>query len=111
MKTDYIALLHKKMQAEQDNYRAWLLHQPAEEILNHTYEYTAREDILIFIGKVELTQKQAKALLSSSCPLDDVYERFKAVDTDREEIIHDAVIAEADKCIKKIAERSEREII
>ena len=38
--------LYKKFSAEQDNYRAWLLKQPPEEILNHPYEYTVREDFL-----------------------------------------------------------------
>lgn len=35
--TDYNALLYDKMKAEQDKYRDWLLSQPPEEILNHTY--------------------------------------------------------------------------
>ena len=37
--------LYQKMFAEQKTYREWLLSQPSEEILNHTYEYTVREDI------------------------------------------------------------------
>ena len=37
--------LYQKMFAEQGTYREWLLSQPSEEILNHTYEYTVREDI------------------------------------------------------------------
>ena len=39
--------LYEKMFSEQETYRAWLLAQPPEEILNHTYEYTVREDILM----------------------------------------------------------------
>ena len=37
--------LYQKMFAEQETYREWMLFQPSEEILNHTYEYTVREDI------------------------------------------------------------------
>ena len=37
--------LYQKMFAEQETYREWLLSQPSDEILNHTYEYTVREDI------------------------------------------------------------------
>ena len=37
--------LYQKMFAEQETYREWLLSQPSEDILNHTYEYTVREDI------------------------------------------------------------------
>lgn len=36
--------LYEKMFEEQENFRSWLLSQPPEEILNHTYEYTVRED-------------------------------------------------------------------
>lgn len=39
--------LYGKMFAEQETYRAWLLSLPPEEILNHAYEYTVREDILM----------------------------------------------------------------
>ena len=45
--TDYNARLYEKMKAEQDKYRDWLLHQEPSEILNHTYEYTMREDIVM----------------------------------------------------------------
>ena len=75
--TDYNALLYDKMKAEQDKYRDWLLTQPPEEILNHTYEYTMREDIVMCMEELELSPKQAKALLRSPCPLDDVYKEFK----------------------------------
>lgn len=34
--------LYQKMFAEQETYRKWLLEQPPEEILKHTYEYTVR---------------------------------------------------------------------
>ena len=32
--------LYKKVFAEQEKYREWLLSQPPDEILNHCYEYT-----------------------------------------------------------------------
>ena len=54
--------LYQKMFAEQETYREWLLSQPSEEILNHTYEYTVREDIwqtVVDRAKFEV-QKQKK---------------------------------------------------
>ena len=45
--TDYNARLYEKMKAEQDKYRNWLLRQEPSEILDHTYEYTMREDIVM----------------------------------------------------------------
>ena len=37
--------LYEKMAAEQDTFRDWLKSQSPEEVLNHAYEYTVREDI------------------------------------------------------------------
>ena len=51
--------LYEKMFAEQERYRDWLLHQPPEEILNHTYEYTTREDILMTLEDNDLSFEQA----------------------------------------------------
>lgn len=73
--------LYKKFSAEQDNYRAWLLKQPPEEILNHTYEYTVREDILITMENIELCPEQAAALLWKGTTLSDLYRSFTKVET------------------------------
>lgn len=61
--------LHEKMQQEQNEYRAWLLAQPPEEILNHAYEYSSREDILISLENASLRPAQLRALLESQAPL------------------------------------------
>ena len=61
--------LYEKMATEQEKYRDWLKSQPPEEILHHTYEYTVREDIVMAMEELELTDAQAKALLESSSPL------------------------------------------
>lgn len=46
--------LYEKMEAEQQQYREWLLTQPPDEILNHTYEYTMRQDILMAMEEMDL---------------------------------------------------------
>ena len=61
---DLNTALYEKMAAEQDKFRDWLKSQPPEEILHHTYEYTIREDIVMAMEELELTDAQAKALLS-----------------------------------------------
>ena len=65
--------LYEKMFAEQKTYRAWLLSQTPEEILNHTYEYTVREDILMSLEYHDLPDGQVRALLKSPSPLADVF--------------------------------------
>ena len=69
--------LYEKMEAEQQQYREWLLTQPPDEILNHTYEYTMRQDILMAMEEMDLSDKQARTLLKSPCPLADVYKHFR----------------------------------
>ena len=73
--------LYKKMFAEQETYRAWLLSQAPEEILNHTYEYTVREDILMSLEYHDLTDAQARALLKSPSPLAEVFADWEGKET------------------------------
>ena len=106
--TDYNALLYEKMKAEQDKYRDWLLTQEPAEILNHTYEYTMREDIVMAMEELELTPKQANALLKSPCPLDDVYKEFKDREVEHMDTIRDSIETRADQVIKRENERESR---
>ena len=82
MKNDpLVAKLYNKMQREQNEYRAWLLAQPPEEILNHAYEYSSREDILIALENASLRPAQLRALLESQAPLADIYKDYRDCDT------------------------------
>ena len=69
--------LYKKVFAEQEKFRDWLLLQPPDEILNRCYEYTVREDIVLVLEEFDLSNKQCKALLKSPRPLADVYADFE----------------------------------
>ena len=89
--------LYEKMAAEQDNYRAWLKRQPPEKILQHTYEYTVREDILMAMEELELTSAQAKALLGSPAALAEVYRFFEKVETGYMDTIRESIENRADE--------------
>ena len=93
--------LYEKMFAEQEQYRTWLLSQPPAEILNHSYEYTEREDILMALEYHNLPEAQAKALLASPSPLADVFSDWENKDTgymdDIWQTVEDRAKAEADK--------------
>lgn len=80
-----------KLTAEQDTYRAWLLEQTPEEILNHTYEYTMREDIIVCMEELDLTDAQAAALLASTSPMQDIYNEFNKRDASYMEDIQDSI--------------------
>ena len=99
------AALYEKMAAEQSAYKDWLLKQTPEEILNHTYEYTVREDILITVENGELTGEQAGALLKSDTPLADVYGVFQKTETGYMDTLRECVEERANAEIQRDAER------
>jgi hypothetical protein len=106
--------LYRKMEAEQKTYRDWLLSQPPEEILKHTYEYTMREDILMSLEVNDLSGKQAQALLKSPCPLGDVFQEYEKRDCTYMADIWDSLKARAnrvirDDCLKEKKARSAQE--
>ena len=102
MKNDPLsAALYNKMQQEQNEYRAWLLAQPPEEILNHAYEYSVREDIILATEEMNLTPAQVRALLKSPAPLADVYKDFSELETDYMSIVAQCVEDRADDLLKK----------
>lgn len=105
---DYCSELYDKMKAEQDSYRDWLLTQKPSEILNHTYEYTMREDIVMAMEELELSPKQAKALLKSPTPLADVYREFEGRETEHMDTVRDSIETRADTVIKREAARESR---
>ena len=93
---DLNTALYEKMTAEQDKFRDWLKSQPPEEVLNHAYEYTIREDIVMAMEEPELTDAQAQALLESSSPLADVYRYFEKLETGYMDVIRDSIENRAD---------------
>ena len=101
--------LYQKMFAEQENYREWLLSQPSEEILNHTYEYTVREDILLSMEYNDLPDTQAKALLKSPSPLADVFKDWEHKETGYMEDIWQTVEDRAKSEVQKQKKKDDKE--
>lgn len=93
--------LYEKMFASQDRYRAWLVSQPPEKILNHCYEYTIREDIVLALEYMDLTDEQCMALLESRDPLADIFADFEKLETDHMTDIQDAMEQRADKLLRE----------
>lgn len=96
--------LYEKVSAEQSKYRDWLLTQPPEEILRHTYEYTVREDIVMTMEYLDLEGGQAAALLSSSSPLGDLYQDFGKLETDHMDTIRGCIESRASDMQKALRE-------
>lgn len=92
---------YEKLFAEQENFKGWLLTQPPEEILNHAYEYTIREDILISMEYNDLTDEQASAFLQSPSPLADIFKDFEKIEGDHMETVRGCIENRAEKEIEK----------
>lgn len=99
--------LYEKMFAEQEKYRNWLLSQPPEEILNHTYEYTVREDVLMSLEYHNLSDSQAQALLKSPSPLADVFKEWDNRETGYMEDIWETVESRAKSVLQQAQEKAE----
>lgn len=93
--------LYKKMFAEQEKYRNWLLSQSPKDILNHSYEYNIREDILLSFENNDLSDAQARALLRSAKPLADLFKEYDNRVTEHMDSIGDAVESHADELVHK----------
>ena len=93
--------LYQKMFAEQEKFRDWLKGQPPEEVLNHAYEYTIREDILMSLEYHNLSDAQADALMKFPSPLADVFRDFEKRETDHMDVIWDCLESRADMLLEE----------
>lgn len=78
------------------------------QVVHLQYEYTIREDIVICMEELDLSPKQAKALLRSPCPLDDVYKEFKDRESENMDTIRDSIETRANDVIKRDKNRESR---
>ena len=101
--------LYKKVFAEQEKYREWLLSQPPDEILNHCYEYTVREDILMSLEYHDLEDSQARALLKSGKPLKQIFERWENQETSYMDTVWDTVQEQARAAEAKQKAKAQKE--
>lgn len=88
--------LYKKMFAEQEQFKDWLLTQPPEKILDRSHEYSVREDFLLALEYDDLTRGQAAALLACPTPLDDLFHTYESAETHHME--------EVWSCLESLAE-------
>ena len=106
---DLLTKLYQRMNAEQEQYRNWLLGQPPGVILDRAAEYTIREDIVMEMEELELTDAQTKALLKSKTPLTDVCKEWNKTETRHMDDVRDVIEARADAVIRAEKEKGQRE--
>ena len=101
--------LYQKMESEQKQYRDWLLTQPPAEILHHTCEYTVREDILMAMENLSLSNRQCRALLKSSSPLADIHKEYEKRESDYMSDLADTIECRANAIIRQDFLKSRQE--
>lgn len=93
--------LYQRAFEEQQAFRDWLLHQPAECILRHSYEYNMREDILLVMEYNSFSDKQCDALLKSESPLlAGLVDEIEGRETDHMETVRDVISCHANAIIR-----------
>lgn len=97
--------LYERMKEEQDHYKEWLLSQPPDEILNHAYEYSVREDVLASLEDIALDGRDARALLNSPSPLADIYKDWQKRDPTYMEDLRDTILERAQRLIQRDKEQ------
>lgn len=83
--------LYDRMLDEQYEWRKLLLSLTPDQVLDHAYEYTSREDILMELEGAEISSEQCRTLLKSSCPLADIYTEFERMETDHMDNIRQSI--------------------
>lgn len=83
--------LSDKVNLEMREFTEWLLLQPPEEILNHASEFVVKSDIVFAIDSIELEAEQARMLLQSASPLEDIYGVYSKRDSISMNNIYDCI--------------------
>ena len=98
---DPMTQVYERAAAEQERYKEWLYSLPAKEALEHAFEYTAREDILMELEELELEPAKARTLLSSYRPLEDIYHDFCNLESSRMDEIRSCIEDRAGKLLER----------
>lgn len=101
--------LYKKLFDEQERYRKALLTLPPEKILDHAYEYSVREDILLSLEYHDLSDDQAKALLKNEHPLKDIFNKWENCETDYMDDIWSTVEIHAKETVRVETSKAARD--
>ena len=92
--------LYRRMSEEFEKYKDGLLGLPSEEILEHAYAYTVKQDILFAMEEMTLSDKQCNALLSEEHPLEKVFNRWENCESFYMDDIRDNIECHANEVLR-----------
>lgn len=93
------ATLFTKMNEEMQDFADWLLKQAPEVILNHSIEYATKFDILSVMEVTELSEDQARALLTLEEPLDTIYKSYDGSSSNSMDVLVSFIEDKADEMV------------
>lgn len=101
--------LYQQMSEELDEYKDELLSMPSAEVLEHAYAYTVKQDIVLAMEELNLSDKQCKALLRENNPLEKVFERWENHESHYMDDIRDMIECTANENCRDDFLKSERD--
>ena len=93
------ATLFTKMNEEMQDFADWLLKQAPEVILNHAIEYATKFDILSIMEVTELSEDQARVLLTLEEPLDTIYKSYDGSSSNSMDVLVSFIEDKADEMV------------
>jgi len=92
--------LYEKMSAEMQAYENELLDMPASEILERSYAYATKRDIMLAMEEYGVSEKQAKALLKCDNALEAIFERWEDTESSYMNSIRDMITETANEKLR-----------
>ena len=105
---EMMSRLYERMAAEQQKYKEWLLGQPPNVILDNACKFTVREDIVMEMEVLELTDAPDCGTAAVPDPLADVYRAWERTETHHMDDVRDVIEARADTVIRAEKEKGQR---
>ncbi len=101
--------LYEKLNQELELYKHELMDMTPAGVLSNAYEYCIREDIVLCMETLDLSDKQAKALLKLKKPLTAIFESWGHSETKHMDHIRDTIRSKANAEIRADFIRAKRE--
>lgn len=100
-KEEWNTRLYQRLFDEQVQYEKWLLTLPAAQVLDQSYEYRIREDIILALEYMNLTKKECRAMLEQGITLRALFLEFEELETDHMDNVRGLIRDNARRLILK----------
>jgi len=108
---NYNDRVYEKLSAEYDQFIDSMKQMPFDKLITHAYEKVFKEEILTCFecGSMNLTPKEAKALLAKKEPLDYLYKNWLDTDCSYLDMLRDSIDSGVELLEKQARQKSSYE--